>query len=230
MDSLSPLHTQLLRKRSGRRIILSSDEETLPRPSEVQDTPCASSTPLPCTGGQPPQGVVADNADSPHKGRGESARSPTPGSSLEEGESSRDHDTLIMFTHQADDPWETEVESNTSTPEFKRGIHREPCSSKAAQKPASEDGEAECDAISQREWENQEARALIIKEGIDFRVPSWIENRKIRQPSVLILADGQLNHWPVRDRLCKVVCKDWPIRRWTHAIRTGEILHSGIIS
>ena len=63
----------------------------------------------------------------------------------------------------------------------------------------------------------------ILREGIGFRAPDWITRCRVTQ-SVLILADAQLKYWPAQDKLCRVEYHpDWPIKRWSQAIRMGTI-------
>ena len=47
--------------------------------------------------------------------------------------------------------------------------------------------------------------------------------------SPVILADSQLKFWPAHDRLCWVECHNWPIKRWSQALRLGSIRLEGPI-
>ena len=115
-----------------------------------------------------------------------------------------------------------EAESDTSTPDFKRGRHE-----------GDNYGPEDDDVIKpQSHWGRigqgedmltQKARREILKQGMIFKVPAWITHRRVHAHSILILADSQLAKWPDKDRICQVVLRDWPIRRWSQAIKTGEI-------
>ena len=51
-----------------------------------------------------------------------------------------------------------------------------------------------------------------------------IEKKPDRGPSMLIIANAQLKHWPRGDNICDIVFRDgWPISRWNQMIKTGEI-------
>ena len=66
------------------------------------------------------------------------------------------------------------------------------------------------------------ALAEVVTQGIQFKIPRWIRDRKTH-PAMLILADSQLINWPGRDCICRVEVRKWPLKRWTQAVRLGEI-------
>ena len=183
MEFDSPLNTQLLKKHR-RRVISSSDDDPDPplRTEEVQDhIPCDFSPPACANGG-------------------------SSGSS--------DHEVVIEFTHSDccdDSPWQTEDDSfvsSTSTPEFKRGIHKQ-------------------HGNNDTEEQNRHIVKQICQEGLEHAIPHWIARRQARRnrPSVLILTDGLLQHWSAKDRVCEVIHhQGWPIRRWSQAIHSGQIV------
>ena len=116
--------------------------------------------------------------------------------------SSGSKDTIIELTQNDSSSWdsdEVEQDSDTSTPNFKRGCH----------------GTA-LEGISE-----QEAVKAILKEGVSFTTSAWVQRRPTRS-SVVILADSQLKYWP-KDWMCEVHYHKWPLKRWNQAIRMGVI-------
>ena len=68
---------------------------------------------------------------------------------------------------------------------------------------------------------DQMARREILEHGLRYKLPSWLHKRRL--PSLLLLADSQLENWPGRDKICTLEFrKGWTLR-WTQAIKTGEI-------
>ena len=114
---------------------------------------------------------------------------------------------IIQFTDTEDSPWDTEEDSIscTSTPDFKHGKHSD-------------------EEKTARKEEDKCIIQLILKEGMSQPVPDWIAKRKIKS-SILILADGMLERWPVSaDKICDMEYhQGWPLKRWSQAIRLGEI-------
>ena len=131
----------------------------------------------------------------------------TGGSYQQLSNSPDDVGTIIEFTYGDASGWDTELD--TSTPDFKRGKHGEE------------------DKLSPEAEPLNPLTALALAElqqhGWPCRVPSWIRRRTWTRHSVLILADSQLNHWPTVDRICQVILKDWPVKRWAQAIKAGEV-------
>ena len=72
-------------------------------------------------------------------------------------------------------PWKTEEVLETSTPRFKRGIHT---------------------AEAVQAVEDQAARDAIVKEGLEYRMPSFLMNR--RPPTIVILLDGM---WSIGQKM-----------------------------
>ena len=185
---MSPLHARLLSRKDSRARTHSPEEEeerANSRPLEVQDTPFISST----------QGY-ADGGSSP----------------LQAGS---DHETVIQFIYQGEGAWESEADSDTSTPDCKRGKHTEPCMPHQTSPPVSPTDRAE-------RLLTQQAVREISQYGMQFKLPHWLKDRRPCNPSVLVLADTQLHNWP-KDGLCHVIVKDWPVKRWAQAIKLGEI-------
>ena len=92
------------------------------------------------------------------------------------------------------------MESDTSTPDHKRGKHPE-----------------ELTQLAIRE---------ITKDGLEWPLPGWIQKQKAktRSPSALILADSQFKHWPRKDHICQVILHEgWPLKRWSQAIKLGQL-------
>ena len=95
------------------------------------------------------------------------------------------HETVIQFTHQEEQPWESEEEeSDTSTPDCKRGRHHNPG------KPAPVNMKP---ALSKEQLLTRQAVREISQFGLEFRIPQWISNRRWSTPSLLLLADAQLS-------------------------------------
>ena len=238
MTDASPLHTErLLKGRSSRRIIYSSDDEDMPmdvRAAEVQE--CAEEP------GDPPQvrqkqAVSKSKPDeeaiskSTHHTQRNGYSSPqgrecqkscctspqgrdilsacsTPNCANSGQSPNEEHETIIKFTYNGESNWESETESETSTPDFKRGRFTPP-------------GDH---VVPTPEQElTRQAVGEIMQKGPLINTQSWVHNRTCRNPSVLILADGQLKHWPHNDKVCKVVNNDWPVKRWSQAIKMGTI-------
>ena len=73
----------------------------------------------------------------------------------------------------------------------------------------------------------QQAVQEITQQGLQLTLPTWVKNRQIRDPSMLILADAMLKNWPKNNRIYQVeIRSQWDIRRWIQAIKTGEIIIS----
>ena len=170
-----------LPKRDTRQSTRSTEEEeefhTWPREALTREgTPCDSSSHDSCTYGSDPV-------------------------------NSMDMGTVIeMDCPNADSPWDSTVDgqdgedSDTSTPDYKRGKH--------SRGPSLTDGKVV---------------ELIKKEGLEFKLPRWLQERRT-QASILILADSQLKYWPPRNNICQVEFHpNWPINRWTQALRAGII-------
>ena len=117
---------------------------------------------------------------------------------------------IIIQMDGQDSLWDSEVDghdSDTSTPAYKRGQHH-----------VEQSRQPNVQGIS-----DLEVIKIIQEEGMGFSVPDWIKTRKI-SPSILLLADSQVKYWPGNDAVCKVQYhQDWPISRWTQAIRLGLI-------
>ena len=125
---------------------------------------------------------------------------------------------VIKFTHTRESPWDSDLDSLTSTPDFKRGKHSPDSRSMdthstqpnyASGKPAAS---------------NDQAIREILQDGIKFSPPKWVTSRQPKGASILIFADSQLENWPAKDKICTVEFRrGWAIKRWVRAIRTGEI-------
>ena len=109
------------------------------------------------------------------------------------------------YTTRQDENWDSlsdsDGESDTSTPGYKRGKHT------ASTSPL------------------EQKAILELRQGSQlFSVPTSYKQRKSRGPSVLILADSQLHNWPARDPRCRLEYRqDWPLKHWAQAIRMGRI-------
>ena len=107
---------------------------------------------------------------------------------------------VIELTNAEASPWDSDQDSNsdTSMPEYKRGKH------------------------SNLNPLEQTALQEILQQGMTFSIPDW--QRKQRNPSILVLADTQLENWLSKDKVCTIVFKrNWNISRWVQAVRTGDI-------
>ena len=199
MDS-SPIHVHLL-KRGSRQILLSSEDEQGSRAPEVQDSTAEPVFSEQDSGSKSPDTSMAPKSDthcaSSPQGSVHYGSNLGKPASLEEN---AEQGTIIEFTYRSHSPWESDMESETSTPDFKRGKHR------------------------QEELE-QAAVKEILEKGVHWPVPSWIRRRQVRGPSVLILADAQFKHWPAQlDKVCQIEFHpNWPIKWWTQAIRLGQL-------
>ena len=114
---MSPLHTQLLVKRASHcRIYSSEDEEAVTHPVEVMDIHCDSSGQGCLNGGSSqPQEQNAQMQDGMESDK--EFQVPMP-------DVSQVNETVIKFTYQGDaSAWESESDSDTSMPDFKRGKH-----------------------------------------------------------------------------------------------------------
>ena len=120
-----------------------------------------------------------------------------------EGVITQDDGLIIQLMGEAS-PWESDEDSSTSTPDFKRGRYM------------SEAGNTEaCTAL------DEQARQEILHEGMIFPVSRWIKDRL---PSILLLADSQVKNWPKHDCICTLEYHNSrSLKWWTQAIRTGEL-------
>ena len=192
----SPLHTQLL-KRTTRRYICSSDEEPdINRPVEVLDTPSDSLQNSCADGGSCPQATIAQSLANPDT----------------------DDETgivIIQETHIERSPWNTDDESDTSTPSFKRRNH--------TRLKVTASDHSPCDPDPVEEDLHQKAVHELLQGGMRVDLPSWIRGRGTRQ-RVVILADSLVSSWPSHDNICAVEYHaGWSIKRWTECIRNGSV-------
>ena len=217
MEGSSPLHTQFL-KRSNRRLICSSDEEEdgVCRPSEVQELQSSLqvspqvSTPYICS-----RSSCADGGSSPQVRQDTSEQDALQnleknGNIQAPDRRDTDKEIIIECVDDNDSPWHTDSDSASvsSTPDYKRGKTGE-------HKDHPRHSDTELVAVQE-----------IQESGVSFPLPSWIRRRAVHGPSVLILADSQLQNWAMdKDKICQVhYHENWPISRWTQAIREGTIL------
>ena len=204
MQGATRVHSKILRRKTARRVIYSSDEET--RSQDAMDTPCGSS----------PHNTK-DGGSSMHQAKTSGKSKVTP-VSPEQG-------TVIEFLHNDgnDSPWESDLDSSgseSSTPDFKRGKHAQ---QPPVQTQQSQDSEDKNMSGKRQVLSDQQVIELIKTEGIAYSLPKWINERRVRG-SVLILADAQLKDWPLKDGICSVTLRqNWPINRWNLAIKTGII-------
>ena len=130
-------------------------------------------------------------------------------------------ETIIKFVYQDEGVWE--MESDTSTPGYKRGRHsQEPQQSSTSSRGA--EFIIKClrrETLSPKDKLARQAVQELQEEGSQFSLPS--HRCQLRTPSILILADKQLHHWPNQDSICTVEMRDWPIKRWSQAIHLGHI-------
>ena len=209
----SPLKRHLPNKHT-RRSTHGLEQET-DRPAEVYetDTPCSSSRDSSSDGGS-----ILGNV--------------SPGTIIE------------CQTCEQEEAWDSEVDrgSDTSTPSFKRGHHGKHNQKakadmgvplwkvKQAQKSSAGSKRHETQAQkgkmvggSNRSVSDQEARASIITEGLQWKLPDWVQQCKV-QRSVLVLADSQFRYWPEHDKVFRIEYHPrWPLNRWQQAIKEGII-------
>ena len=138
------------------------------------------------------------------------------------GSCTEDEGTVIELTHQGDSPWRSEEEmdttiasdcSHTSTPSYKRGRHSDLGTNS---KIASE--------------QDKKIVQHILDKGIKWKIPKWIS--KHRRRSVQVLADAQVEKWPLYDNICQVKYgQGWKVREWIEAIcaETIRLEHSTVI-
>ena len=242
----SPLHTHLLKRSTGRVIGSSDEEDGVFRPPEAQDSQAEmdqQNTPSDCSSHSCVNGGSSHQArsevDPQEKEQDHCKKSPSD----EEPEVDQvSEGTLIKFTYHTHSPWDSEEqESDTSTPDFKHGKHEllHEAGSQSAKvgnkrkvaKPRKRRRKVQLGASSKAETIEQQAVREILNEGIRFTTPKWIRARRARGPSLLILVDSQLGNWPGNDKICQIqMRKNWPLSRWSQAIKTGDIgIHSNNI-
>ena len=194
-EEFSPLHIdQLLTK--GRRPNYSTGGEST-RVDEVQDIPYSSST-RDCSS----TGLCQASPTITAQAGGE---------------------TIIEFMYNNNTSWESDEHSDTSTPDFKRGVHRADTMTSSVNeqeltqqpvKELQEDSKKVMEQVAARRKDND--RVLTHLAVMELRrsrpnlvIPPWIALRRWRGHSILILADSQLDHWPSRDRICSVITWNW---------------------
>ena len=99
-----------------------------------------------------------------------------------QGEPVAVEETIIEFTYNSSQqsPWESDADSATSTPDYKRGKHTEA-------------------KVCQEVSDDQAIREML-QDGLQQQAPGWMQKK--RQPSLTILADSQLENWPGQDAAC----------------------------
>ena len=168
-------------KNHKRRVINSSDEEEVERPSEVDEQQSViSQEPIPCTSSTP---VYSDSGSSHDKG-------------------SRSGIVIDMIHDNVDSPWDSEIDdqdSATSTPGYKCGRHTDEAKGKHGKHmPKREKAHSkrwDMTMQNRRQPTDGEIVRMIEREGIRHDIPTWITCRTVRH-SVLVLADSQLKYWP----------------------------------
>ena len=195
----SPLHTQLLKK-NPKRYIYSSEEETESgRPAEVMDS--QHSTHSDCS-----PNSCANGGLSPPS-------TPMIHSSQESG--------IIIWQIHGDDsidsPWNSDCDSETSTPSFNRGKHDNQGSVPAQQSDISLPANTDNDQPIR-----QEAIQELLRDGLSADIPRWLRGRGMKQ-SIFILVDAQITAWPGHNICAVEFHASWTIKRWTESIRTGII-------
>ena len=194
-------------KRRARHIYSTDEESDLSRAIDVPDQHYAKDSRT--KGPSPTSRHSCHSSDKLGKELLDSAQVDTPsgssqGTTLHSGSTTREQETIIEFTYHDHTPWDSELdqESDTPTPDFKRGKHVVDCAS----------GPSDAEVIK-----------VIKQEGMSFAIPKWIRKRNPRA-SLLILADAQLKFWPKGDKICKVQLHErWPLKRWNLAIKMGTI-------
>ena len=203
-----------------RQHIYSSDEEFWDRPSDVMESQASSKeTPLTTAKCKQKQAKWRGKSVKHDSGRRNTPpaldrnnRQPSqkdiPCSSSSQNISSitSENKTLIRFTDHEASPWDSdaEMDSDTSTPAFKRGRHQESSN--------QQDTRLTTQAVK-----------LILEEGMGFKAPDWMRRRAPKR-SVLILVDTQLKYWPAADKICEVIYhKNWPPKHWNQVLRLGAI-------
>ena len=219
----SPLHTHLLKRPAPRRILLSSDEEgQVIRPLEVhegdqrdldeefspeivhiQQEPRKMDQDSPTLETSPWDKLLDDThcvfSVRSYADGGSSPLMEIQGKDDDEVEITGE--TFIEMTHPSASPWESDHDSETSTPDFKRECH-----------------EVVKDVLQ------EQAVKEVLEVGGHYPTSRWIQKRRNRGPSVLILADAQLGNWPASDKICQVEYRpQWPVQRWIQAVKTGDI-------
>ena len=189
MEGLSPLHTQLLLRKPNRRFITSSDEDDISsRPMEEQDATVQYHASKPSKHQDTPCGCSTQS--------GSNIGSPPVEQECNE--------TVITFVYHNEDSWESDDDSTTSTPGYKRGRHAnehpvEPSVAKARKRSKS--------SVEKRDPDQELTNTAIqeiLQQGMKFCTVGWVHKRGERAPSVVILADSQLQNWPAKDRvLCR---------------------------
>ena len=171
------------RGKACRHRILSSDEESPVKKDEVQSSP-ACSTPCGCATGTPSQSFPDTSQHSIETSAG-----------LDE--------VLITCSGGTDSPWESDQDSDSSTPDFKRGRHEGArWSENGAGSPVK-----------------QEPQRMVIMPSI----PRWMKRK--RGPTTVILSDQFLQEWPSnQDRCCKVFCRStYDMWKWNSVIRSQHV-------
>ena len=219
----SPQHTALL-KRKPRRTLLSTDGDE-PHPLEVQEqivtenSNMEAGAPTPTT----PTTPLADQQPSAlHKVTKQTSREEMAGVDHTPSAFSRSHSAnsgsnqmkrepadpregiIIQFTYTSHSPWQSDDDSDTSTPDFKRGKHSDELTLQAVRELQMEGDQ--CTLLKCKPTDEltlQAVRKLRV-DGSKCPLPAWVQRRKNRSPSVLILADSQLQLWPGKDKICRV--------------------------
>ena len=195
MPHNSAPHANITNRKNSRACTYGTNQELAEsRAAEVRDTPSTCST-----GSLPGSGFSHQ-----HNSQGQSS----PGNA-----------TIINLTNGSDSPWDSDAEtlSDTSTPGFKRGRHHGDGSRSRSKRRK----QAEPTGMRSVPISTGQAVQAIQEEGILCTLPSWTHNRG---PSLLILVDAQLKHWPSKDNICDVVFKPGlSIKHWILLIRSGGV-------
>ena len=174
--SSSQGHAQLGKKQGRRRICSAEEDQQIEMqyscPSETVNTPSGSS-----------QQVISNGSSGPGS---------SPG-------------TVINMRYKDDTPWvsaeeDGSLDSDTSTPDCKRGRHQQ---------------------YKQRETLHEQAIREVAERGVQYPLPSWTRGRA---PAVHILADAKVAAWPTSDNICTLDYKPgWKLRDWIGAIRAENV-------
>ena len=235
----SPLHTSLL-KYTVRRRQISLDEESTGRQDEVvtrsdssAKSICHLSSPHGGEDSQQPEGKSMKSSQGSDKAQSSQQAAPDRQSDVPsqtdepqvksgvvigsvnnvEMTAGKEHFIYMVYSDEAE--WDSEAdsapESDTSTPNYKRGRHEAPTQQRDR---TSVQNEATGPLVG---LELEAVEQLKLDSAAQCGTPR-------RPPSVNILADSRISQWPVRDNICTTEYREgWSLRCWIAALRAETI-------
>ena len=206
---MEPASSPIFFVRKGRCRLISSDSEPESQadmPRGVDNSQSADSSPEGHNCGKGDTGNMqpgnTNNPFSPDSPDTEVFNTPSVLSISSGSSSPVIQENFIEFQHEGPvSTWSSDEESvlDTSAPRFKRGEHR----TQTQPQSKSARGGEKCDNPMGNTDEDKPIRELIRKEGVEaHNLPPALKRRK--PPSVNLLADHQLQEWPIGEQFCKI--------------------------